>query len=73
MTQVNVVLRHLKAGKKITPLTALRDYGIMRLAHCIYLLRRRGYKIYTDQRRQGDKKYAVYWLDPFDTGGGSLP
>jgi len=44
-SQNALVLKHLKSGKSLTPLTALSQYGIMRLAARIYDLRQQGHDI----------------------------
>lgn len=46
-TQAEVVLKHLKRYRTITSLQAIRGYGITRLSHVIYVLRRKGYNIVT--------------------------
>lgn len=45
MTQNEKVLRHLQEFGSITPLDALKEYSIMRLASRISDLKRMGYKI----------------------------
>jgi len=45
LTQKQKVLRHLVNYGKISPLTAFRDYGIMRLASRIHELRNDGHNI----------------------------
>ena len=44
-TQTDMILWHLKNHKTITPLEAMREYGIMRLAALIHMLRKEGYNI----------------------------
>jgi len=44
-SQNELILRHLKAGKPITAMEALRLYGSLRLSGRIYDLRRRGFPI----------------------------
>jgi hypothetical protein len=39
MSQKQMILEHLKSGDSITPADALREYGCMRLAAVIHLLR----------------------------------
>lgn len=56
------VRARLLANEKISPLSALRDFGCLRLADVIYRLRGDGWIIETDIRRQGRKRYAVYRL-----------
>ena len=45
MTQTERILRHMEACGSITPLEAMEDYGIMRLASRINELRREGVPI----------------------------
>lgn len=45
MSQSNQILAHLKKGKTITPLEALRLYGTMRLSDRINELKNKGHKI----------------------------
>jgi len=62
-TQKSRVLEHLLYRKSITPLEAIGCYGIMRLAPCIFELRREGHSIITDIRADPmGKKYAQYRL-----------
>lgn len=63
LSQQQCVLNRLKSGRKVSQLSALRDFGCMRLAAIIYRLRRQGHKIITDERKQGGKRYAVYRLE----------
>lgn len=53
MTQNDMILQHLKEHKEagITPLEAINDYGIMRLASRINELRKDGYQIETNKAR----------------------
>lgn len=44
-TQCDKILAHLSAGKAITPLDALDDYGCFRLGARIHDLRAQGYEI----------------------------
>lgn len=48
MTQFERILRHLKAGRAITPAQAWRRYGCMRLSARIYDLKRAGHNIRTE-------------------------
>lgn len=63
MSMKNQIRRRLEAGDKISPLTALRDFGCMRLAAVVHELRREGLEIVTDTRTQRGKQFAVYRLD----------
>ncbi|UCE39339.1 MAG: hypothetical protein JSW00_09000 [Thermoplasmata archaeon] len=62
MSQVTMIKRELEAGGKVSQLSALRDYGCMRLSHVIWKLRQNGLNIETDWRNQRGKRYAVYRL-----------
>lgn len=67
MTQSDRILRHLQDVGEITPMDALRDYGIMRLGARIFELRHRGFIIethfQTGKNRYGeDTHWAVYKL-----------
>lgn len=61
MTQTDLVLAHLRTAP-ITPLQALREYGIMRLGARIYDLRRQGIAINRRIVTNGKKHYAEYRL-----------
>lgn len=62
MSQNDDILSALIAGRSITPLDALRDYGCFRLAARIDELRRQGYVITTEFQKRNGKKYAAYRL-----------
>lgn len=67
MTQNERILRHLEECGVIDPMTALKEYGIMRLASRISDLRSDGYNIsrrmVTGKNRYGEKTaYAEYRL-----------
>jgi len=59
-TQNGMILRDLKEGKKITPMTAIKDYHCMRLAARIYDLRQQGYSISRSIVHGDDKQWAEY-------------
>ena len=62
MTQKQLILCDLMAGKKITPMDALRDYGCWNLGGRINELRfdlKGRYEIKTDINKTG-KRYAIY-------------
>lgn len=66
-TQNERILRHLKEIGKITPIQALQEYGIMRLASRISDLKKEGYEITktfkTHVNKFGERThYAVYEL-----------
>lgn len=59
--QAKTVLRHLNAGKAISPMNALMVYGISRLASCIHEIRKAGYVVTMIQKRdEQGHKYARY-------------
>ena len=67
MTQNEKVLRHLQEHRSITPLDALKEYSIMRLASRISDLKRSGFKITnkieTSKNSYGESvRYSVYSL-----------
>lgn len=66
MSQRTQILQYLRAHGHITPLTALRDLGVMRLAARIEELRTKGHLIETCMTKHGRKKYATYVLDSDD-------
>lgn len=55
LTQKKLVLAHLKAYGSITPLTALQEYGCFRLSHIIYVLKKEGYVIDTEEMMSKSK------------------
>ena len=67
MTQSERILRHLRDVGEIDPMTAIMDYGIMRLGARIFDLKKKGYLIKTEfktgKNRYGeDTHWAVYKL-----------
>lgn len=50
MTQNEMILNHMQRGRAIDPLTALNDYGVMRLAARIHNLRAEGHEIHAIKR-----------------------
>lgn len=63
ISQKDLVLNHLKAGFTITPLEALGEYSIYRLAAIIKQLRYEGWKISTEIKRSvRQRPYAQYSL-----------
>lgn len=66
MTQTVHILTHLKEHDAITPLEALKRYGVMRLGARILELRESGHPIITDMievtSRRGTKRVASYRL-----------
>ena len=67
MTQEDMVLNHLKVYGEIDPLTAMREYAIMRLSAIIYNLRNQGYNIETNDTASKNRfgvtvNFATYVL-----------
>ena len=63
MNQNQQILTHLKTGKGITPMEALREYGCFRLAGRVYDLRLDGWPIVCDRLDVGDgKRVGHYYL-----------
>ena len=62
MSQTQRILRHLKKGRSISPLQALRMYGSLRLGARIYDLRREGHRIERQMVRRNGKHWARYTL-----------
>lgn len=60
MTQTERILVHLKKGRPISPLQALRRFGCLRLGARIWDLRRDGYRIDRKMVRRGKKHWAEY-------------
>lgn len=60
MSQKEKILNHLKSGRGITPLDALKLYGCFRLAAIIHNLKQEGCNIETEMMASGGKKFANY-------------
>lgn len=56
LTQCDRILRHLRDYGSITSMTAINEYGILRLASRINDLKRRGYHI-TSETVEGEYRY----------------
>ena len=68
MTQCEKILRHLQDVGSISPLDAIEQYGIMRLAARISNLRDMGYPIKSEMvtgvnRYKEKVRYKIYYLD----------
>jgi hypothetical protein len=57
MTQCEKIVRHLEDCGSITPLSAMREYGIMRLASRMSDLKRKGYKFIVEIEK-GRNRYG---------------
>lgn len=67
MTQTEKILRHIEEHGSITPLEAMSEYGIMRLASRICDIKRAGYPVHketeTAKNRYGEPvRYARYTI-----------
>ena len=61
-TQNQLIEKHLKDGKKITPLGALRLFNCLRLSARIYCLKQAGMKIKMKLVTRKKKVFAEYSL-----------
>jgi hypothetical protein len=63
--QARRVLAYLRKGKSITPMKALVELNISRLASCIHEIRRRaGYTVGVEiDRDEAGHRFARYWLE----------
>jgi hypothetical protein len=61
-TQTNRILRYLKTGRGITPLSALGRFRCMRLAARIEELRDAGIRIHSRMMNRNGKRFACYSL-----------
>lgn len=64
-TQNAQIRAALLKGKRITPLSALNDFGCFRLSARIYDLRN-DYGMNIQMLRDPAKHYATYWMTPED-------
>lgn len=66
-TQADRLLEALQAGARLTPKSALSDYGCMRLAARVFDLKAKGHKIMAEHvkvpTRDGEAWVTQYWLD----------
>ena len=60
MTQCEQILKHLRTKGLLTPIDALNEYGVFRLAARIKDLREQGHNVVTIRRQNGEKCYAEY-------------
>jgi hypothetical protein len=67
LTQTNLIYDHLKQGKRLTALNALKLFGCLRLASRIHELRNEGFVIqdtFVSVKRGGKvKKFKQYWME----------
>lgn len=67
MTQTEKILRHLREHGSITPLDAMQEYGIMRLASRICDIKKAGYSVVKETEKSKNRygepvRYARYRL-----------
>ncbi|NBX32933.1 MAG: hypothetical protein EBR07_09440 [Planctomycetes bacterium] len=60
--QTNRILRYLRSGRGITPMSALTRFKCMRLAARIEELRDAGIRIHSRMMNRGGKRFACYSL-----------
>lgn len=68
ITQTDRIIRHIQDYGSITPLEAMQEYGIMRLASRMCDIKRAGYNVrremVTGKNRYGESTtYARYFLE----------
>lgn len=61
-SQNDRLLCYLATGKPVTPLMALRRFGIFRLGARVYDLKRDGHNITSRMVKRGDARVAEYRL-----------
>jgi len=61
-TQCEQVLKHLRTRGSLTPLDALNEYGIFRLAARCLELRERGHDVINIKQSEGEKTFGRYVL-----------
>ena len=61
-TQEAKVIDFLATGRGLTPLVALRRWGVMRLGARVYGLKRKGHRIDSKLVKRGDSRVAEYRL-----------
>jgi len=59
-SQNTAILRHLKSGKGISPMLALKLFGCFRLGARIYDLKKRGFDIKSEMVSHAGKRFALY-------------
>lgn len=62
MTKQDKVKNWLLKGNSITPLQAWTKFGLYRLSHVIYVLRKEGHKIKTEDVTKNGATFAKYSL-----------
>lgn len=65
ISQTQQIKKHLQAGKTITPLEALDQYGCMRLGARVLDLKHEGMVIHNRMVSHNGKRFAEYSAIPF--------
>ena len=60
--QANMILKHLETGASLSPIEALQNMGVFRLAARIEELRKKGHNILTENVKKNGKEFARYTL-----------
>jgi hypothetical protein len=63
-TQNDHVICYLATGKPLTPLMALRRWGVMRLGARVWELKKQGHPIDAEMVKRGGARVASYRLQP---------
>ena len=65
---IDLIEKHLRRGRKLTGLQGLGLFRTLRLAHYIYILRKRGVPIPSRKIVVGpeNKRVSEYWIDKKD-------
>jgi len=64
MTQEEQILNALLAGRKLTPIDALNEFGCMRLGGRVYDLKKRGFDIQTEDFKTPSGKHVALYSIP---------
>tara|TARA_R110002096_G_scaffold129101_1_gene277760 strand:+ start:839 stop:1078 length:240 start_codon:yes stop_codon:yes gene_type:complete len=73
LRQQDRVLRHLTEQGSINPMTAIREYGIYRLAAVIHLLRKEGFNIITRDIKSKNRYGDVTFYAKYELGSDNKP
>ena len=65
MSQKDLILAHLRAGRVLNPLEALQKFGVFRLAARVFELRIAGWDVQMRRlKTSSGKTVALYWMRP---------
>ena len=62
-TQRQIILNHLRSGKKISTWEAIQRYHITRLSRYIEILRKEGFNIVDRWEQSPTSRFKVFWLN----------